>query len=79
MFPALPAPQSKPDEEEEALPSAEVVLDKVGKWRYDNLMSAGYTETQALMLALDRAKVDLHEAVDLAQRAGPTLAYQIVS
>jgi hypothetical protein len=53
-------------------------LDKVGQWRYDRLVSAGYSQSQALMLTIDRT-VDLHEAVNLAHKAGPGVAYRIVS
>lgn len=54
------------------------VLDSVGKWRFDKLVAAGYGETQALWLALDRS-IDLHKAVDLAKAAGPQMAFQIIS
>lgn len=68
-----------PTEAVEVLPTVDGYrLDKVGQWRYDRLITAGYTESQALMLAIAR-HIDLHKAVDLAHAAGPDMAYQIVS
>ena len=58
--------------------AAEPRLDKVEQWRYDTLRDAGYTESQSLMLTLDRS-VDLHEAVRLAAKASPDLAYRIMA
>lgn len=77
-------PQAQPSkqepEEPEPLPSVDGVLgDKTLKWRYDRLLEAGFTESQAVMLALARTEVDLHEAVALAKKAGAPLAYTILS
>lgn len=49
-------------------------------WRRDQLLAAGYTDTQAAYLALDR-KVDLHRAVAMAKAedCGPDLAIQILT
>lgn len=80
MFPSSPRLPAPEPEEPEPLPSVDAALgDKTLKWRYDRLLESGYTESQALMLALARAEVDLHKAVDLARKAGPPLAYTILS
>lgn len=50
-------------------------MDKVERWRYDKLLHAGYTESQALMLAI-RREIDLHQAVAL--RAKTDLAFAII-
>lgn len=78
----MPAPWRKQQAAQEA-PEKEPKevaprLDKVEQWRYDRLIAAEYTESQALWLALDR-RIDLHEAVDLAKSAGSVLAFQILS
>lgn len=54
-------------------------LSKEEQWRYDHLHRAGFTESQAVFLALARDRVDLHKAVELAEQAGPALAYKILS
>jgi hypothetical protein len=74
-----PTPPKPPETTEEESPKFETRLDTVEQWRYDELLKAGYSETQALFLAIDRARPDLHEAVKLAKKAGPDLAYRIVS
>lgn len=84
MFGSVPDPKDPPEKtvaEAEAEAEVEHALDlnDVERWRYDALLQAGYTETQAFMLAISRESVDLHRAVELAERAGPALAYQIVS
>lgn len=53
------------------------VLDKVQKWRYQALKNAGFHEVEALFLATNR-NVDLHQAVDLAAKAGADMAYEIL-
>lgn len=70
----------EPTEAVEVLPTVDdsLRLDKVQQWRYDRLLAAGYTQSQALMLTIDRT-VDLHQAVNLAHKAGPGVAYRIVS
>lgn len=65
-------PPPEPEPKEEVGPR----LNKEEQWRYDRLLTAGYTESQSLWLALDRA-VDLHKA--LALRAKTELAFQILS
>ncbi len=56
----------------------EFELGKEEQWRYDQLLLAGFTETQSVFLAMSRTEVDLHEACDLAAEAGPELAYKIL-
>lgn len=53
-------------------------LSKENRWRYDRLLKADFTETQAMFLALDRS-VDLQKAEGLAAKAGPQLAFRILS
>lgn len=74
MFPGRRQTQ-EPEQPEPASP-AELRLDKIQQWRFDKLLAAGFTETQALWLALDRG-VDLHKAVAL--RAKTKLAFKILS
>lgn len=76
--PPDPRPSNPPEDEIEAAVFDALLLDKVGQWRYDNLLAAGYTESQCLMLAINRT-IDLHKAVDLARKAGPDRAYKIIS
>ena len=78
--PRKQAPKDPRDSEVEVLPTVDdaLRLEKTEQWRFDRLRAAGYTESQSLMLAIQR-DVDLHKAVDLAHKAGPQLAYQIVS
>ncbi len=56
----------------------EFKLGKEEQWRYDQLLLAGFTESQSVFLAMSRGQVDLHEACALAERAGPELAYKIL-
>jgi hypothetical protein len=44
--------------------------DEVAGWRFEELLRAGYTENQSLILA-DRKDVELHLAVKLAQMGCP--------
>jgi predicted nucleic acid-binding Zn-ribbon protein len=54
-------------------------LSKEAEWRRDELLKAGYSDTQALFLALARG-VDLHQAVRVAKQSGdPDLAFRILS
>jgi len=41
--------------------------ERVARWRFEQLLRAGYDETAALVLA-DLVHVDLHLAVDLVRR-----------
>lgn len=54
--------------------------DKVDKWRFEELIRAGFEVGPASLLAADRA-VDLNLARRLAEspECGPDLAYQIVA
>lgn len=52
--------------------------DKRTEWRYDQLRRAGYEIPAAIELSTTY-EVDLHHAVDLADRAGPDLAYAILA
>ncbi len=45
--------------------------DAVARWRFDELVRAGYEIPDAVLLAL-RADVDLHWAVDLMRRGCPS-------
>jgi hypothetical protein len=52
--------------------------DEVLRWRFSQLLRAGYSPDQAVELACQR-DVDLHRAVDLPARGCPTpLALQIL-
>lgn len=53
-------------------------VDPVVGWRTNQLLTAGFDPASAIALAC-RRDVDLHRACDLAKKAGPTLAYQIVA
>lgn len=53
-------------------------LSKETEWRRDQLLKAGYTDTQALFIALAK-EIDLHEARTLAKSAGPYMAFRILS
>lgn len=46
-------------------------------WRQEQLLAAGFDEVQAALIAGAR-QIDLHKAVDLAQKAGPELATKIL-
>lgn len=61
-----------------ALTTPAVPDDKVYRWRYDALVRAEYTPLQAMNLATNRA-VDLHKAVALAEAAGASRAFDILS
>lgn len=39
-------------------------------WRYEELVRAGYTEREAMILS-DQAEVDLHRAIELVRRGCP--------
>lgn len=53
--------------------------DKVPNWRFSELMKAGFAPRQAEILAAKpHHQVDLHEAQELAAKAGPALAYEIL-
>lgn len=47
-------------------------------WRAEELYRAGLPYEQAMLLAGHR-DVDLHEAIELIEKAGPRLAYDILS
>jgi hypothetical protein len=48
-------------------PIHETEDERVARWRYEQLLRAGYDETAALVLA-DLVHVDLHVAVGLARQ-----------
>lgn len=76
MFQGKRKPEVIQKAEEDVPP--EPILNKEERWRYDQLHRSGFTETQSLMLALNR-EVDLHKARDLVKAAGNILAFQILS
>lgn len=76
MFPGKKPDPEPPKEDGPPGSPAEPRLDKTEQWRFDKLVAAGYTETQALWLAIDRS-VDLHRAVAL--RSSTELAFSILS
>jgi hypothetical protein len=39
-------------------------------WRYEELIRAGYTEREAMLVA-DRVDVDLHQAIELVESGCP--------
>lgn len=45
--------------------------ERVARWRLEQLLRAGYSETAALVLA-DLVHVDLHAALDLVGRGCPS-------
>ena len=45
--------------------------DRVARWRLEQLVRAGYDETEALVLA-DLVHIDLHAALDLVGRGCPS-------
>lgn len=51
---------------------------KVPKWRYAELMRAGFSPREAEELAA-RTDVDLHIACEIALESSPEMAYSIVS
>lgn len=54
--------------------------DKVPRWRYAQLMRAGFAPREAEELAArPHWEVDLHVATDLAEKAGHALAYEILT
>jgi hypothetical protein len=56
----------------------ETELERVERWRAEELMRAGYDPAAAVELAM-RMDVDLHVAVDMLQRGCPAdLAVQIL-
>jgi hypothetical protein len=52
--------------------------DPVPRWRFNQLLRAGFAPMIAEELAA-RKDIDLHRATELAQDAGPELAYRIVA
>jgi hypothetical protein len=78
VFPPKPKPEDDAAAELQAQLDAAEKVDKVYLWRYRRFAAAGFTSEQALSLAYDRG-VDSHRAVSLAERAGPALAYSILS
>lgn len=52
--------------------------DPVVKWRFGQLLRAGQSPMQAESLAW-RRDVDLHRAVSITEKAGPDLAFQILT
>lgn len=60
------------------VPEPDYSLSKEAAWRRDQLLRAGYSDTQALFLALAR-EIDLHDAQKLAAKAGPDMAFRILS
>ena len=65
------------DKVKSALAPPPELEDKVPKWRWSQLMSAGYSPRQASVMAL-RRDIDLHDAVSLASKAGSDVAYTIL-
>ncbi|HVP75897.1 MAG TPA: hypothetical protein VMS63_07735 [Gaiellaceae bacterium] len=56
----------------------EAELDRVARWRAEELMRAGYDPVAAGQLAL-RSDVDLHKAIELLEQGCPVdLAYRIL-
>ena len=53
------------------------ILDQTESWRLEQLLLAGYEDIQATAIAL-RRDIDLHEACDLAEEAGPRQAFEIL-
>lgn len=54
--------------------------DQVPRWRFAQLIRAGYAPREAEALAARTShEVDLHRAVDLARKAGPALAFEILN
>ena len=52
---------------------------QVEDWRFEQLRQAGWSDQQALLLALDPS-IDLHQACDpLARGCEPTLALRILA
>jgi hypothetical protein len=61
-----------------AMAEAPTFEDPVPRWRFDQLIRAGFAPMIAEELAA-RKDIDLHRATELAQDAGPELAYRIVA
>ena len=53
------------------------ILDKAESWRLEQLLIFGYGDVQATALAL-RRDIDLHQACDLAEKAGSEKAFEIL-
>lgn len=62
---------NEPPKEEPAKPEKHIL------WRQQQLQRAGFDETQAALIAGAR-HIDLHMAMDLAEKAGPELATKIL-
>lgn len=58
--------------------SVEIKPDKVEVWRTEQLVAAGFLNGSAAEIAANQ-QIDLHKAVELAQKAGPELAYRILT
>ena len=65
-----------PKPEPEETPDRFRPLSKEEQWRFDSLLVAGFKDTQALWIALNR-DIDLHEAVALREKTD--LAYEILA
>jgi hypothetical protein len=58
--------------------TVETELERIERWRADELMRAGYEAEQAMALAV-RLDVDLHRAAELIKNGcSPALALQIL-
>lgn len=64
---------NEPPKEEPVVPKPEKHI----LWRQQQLQRAGFDEVQAALIAGDR-RIDLHKAMDLAEKAGPELATKIL-
>ena len=64
-----------PEDQPEA--DYDVGYDDVALWRQEKLLEAGYSDLHAALLAANR-QVDLHKAVELAEKAGEDLAFRIM-
>ena len=49
----------------------EVEAEEVLRWRFDELVRAGYEAGEAMVVA-SHVEIDLHDAVDLVRRGCPT-------
>lgn len=76
MYPVAPQPSHR--KPEDYLPEPEPFEDPVPRWRFGQLMRAGYSPEAALELA-SRQDVDLHKACALTARGcDPAIAAEIL-